>query len=109
MLPVLALVFKPRLAMASSRCMVSGRTISLSSTLLKRRPQDLQPGGRIAPPALRRLKAKLESLGSPADGAKIDNIVYRSLYPVVWRAEKADACDCEPAVIAEALGIAHLQ
>jgi hypothetical protein len=66
-------------------------------------------GGRIAPPALRRLKAKLESLGSPADGAKIDNIVYRSLYPVVWRAEKADACDCEPAVIAEALGIAHLQ
>jgi hypothetical protein len=61
-------------------------------------------GARIAPAALSRLEARLEELAGKTE-PNINVVAYKSLYPVVKRGQQATACDREPAVVAEALGI----
>ena len=64
-------------------------------------------GARVAPPAQARLAARLEAL-AVAGEPPINRVAYNSLYPVVKQSEKAGACDYEPAVIADALGLGDL-
>ena len=98
-----------RLAVAVRRLLqvCDSESLTLNTVLNDEQPNIrrlVNDGARVASPALARLAARLEALAVEG-GPTIDTVTYNSLYPVVWQSEKAGACDYDPDVIAEALGL----